>query len=485
MSLARKLALNTVIQLSGKVLSTITGIIVISLMTRRLGAEGFGAYSTANAFLQIFALVMDIGINVTFPAILGEHAHDEKYQERLFSAIFTLRLIMSAVVILLIAPLVAFVWPFPLAIKIAVVALSLSYVFPNLQQILIGVQQQRLRMGLSSIAENVGRLVNIAGLLMGPFFGWGLTAQCWIISVSSFSVFAINAWSVQRFLPLRWNWDPETWLMVLKRSWPVGLSIGLNLVYYKADTLILQHYRPGIEVGWYGAAYRVLEVLITVPFLYAGILLPILSKTWRDRRKEDLSALISRSLDVMILLTLPLIVGMYWFGERSLVLISGPEFIQAGSLSRILIFAVAAIYFNTILSYTIVALQAQRRMLPVYALTAVITLVSYFAFIPKYGAIAAAWLTVASESLILFGSAITVWRFVRFLPSGRLLAGTLVAAGAMWASGFYLSSLPLVLGIVLMSLIYAGLLLATKTVTPNRMRELFTINEGGPSPLGQ
>ena len=482
MSLAQKLALNTVIQLGGKVASTVTGIIVISLMTRRLGAEGFGAYSTANAFLQIFSLLLDVGINVTFPAMLGEHAHDEAFQKRAFAAIFTLRLLMSVAILLVIAPIVAFAWPFPWQIKVAVVALALSFVFPNLQQILTGVQQQKLRMGAASIAENVGRLLNIAGLLLAPLFGWGLIAQCWVISFSSGMIFAINLWSARRFLPLAWRWDPPFWLMTLKRSWPVGLSIALNLIYYKADTLVLQHFRPQAEVGWYGAAYRMLEVLATVPFLYAGILLPILSKAWNDRRLKDLSILVSRSLDVMILLTFPLIVGMRWFGEAALTWISGPDFAEAGALARVLVFAVASIYFNTVLSYAIVALQAQRRMLPLYAITAFGTLAGYFYFIPRFGAISAAWLTVASETAILLGSALTVWGFVRFRPSGRILGGAFVAAAAMWLTAGATASFPLLVRIVMAGLVYGLALLVTKTLTRSSLRTFFSVRDVGAQP---
>ena len=466
--------MNTVIQLAGKVGSTVTGIIVISLMTRWLGAEGFGAYSAANAFLQIFALILDVGINVTFPAMLGEHAHDEAYQKRLFTAILTLRLLMSAVILLLLAPLVAFIWPFPWEVKTAIFALSLSFVFPNLQQILTGVQQQRLRMGMA--------IINIAGLLLAPLFGWGLMAQCWIISLSSFTVFAMNALSVRRFLPLEWNWDTKIWWMTLKRSWPVGLSIGLNLIYYRADTLVLQHYRPEAEVGWYGAAYRILDVLVTVPFLYAGILLPILSKTWRDRRLKDLTQMVSRSLDVMILITLPLIVGMYWFGERALVLISGPEFLSAGTLAKVLIFAVTSIYFNTILSYTIIALQAQRKMLPVYAFTAFGTLAGYLLLIPLYGSMAAAWLTVASETTVLLGAIVTVRRYIKFSPSIRLLFGAIASAAAMWVAGSYTTTTPIYAGVIICGIVYVIFLVGTRTMTPASIQTLFTVQDPG-SPI--
>lgn len=479
MSIARALALNTVIQIGGKVASTITGIVIISLMTRTLGAEGFGAYAAANAFLQIFSLLMDVGINVTFPALLGEHADDEAFQKRAFSAIFTLRLLMSAAVLIVAAPLIALAWPFPWEIKFAVIALSLSFVFPNLQQIMIGVQQQRLHLGFSSIAENVGRLVNIAGLLLAPVFGWGLIAQCWIISASSAIVFAINAWSSRRFLPLAWNWDPAFWLTTLKRSWPIGLSIALNLIYYKADTLVLQYYRPQAEVGWYGAAYRMLEVLISIPFLYAGLLLPILSKAWRDRRLTDLSQLISRSLDVMILLTLPLVVGISRFGERTLIWISGPDFAEAGMLARVLVFAVASIYFNTVLSYAIVALQAQHKMLPLYAFTAVFTLSGYILLIPRFGALSAAWLTVVSETMILIGSTLTVWGYVRFSPSRRLCVGTVASSLIMWIASRYFAHFPLMVGILMTGLVYVIALVVTRTLTANSLKTLFSVRDPG------
>ncbi len=474
MSVTRALTISTVVQITGKVVSTLLGIVVISLMTRLLGTEGFGSYSTANAFLQVFILLADVGINVTFPAILGEHAHNPAYQQRVFTAVLTLRLLMTGVILLVIAPIVAFTWPFPWVIKLAILALSLSFAFPSVQQIMVGVQQQKLRMNAVAISENVGRLINIAGLLLAPMFGWGVVAQCAIISVGSGAVFLINVLSVRRFVPLVWNWDPTIWRMVLTRSWPVGLSIGLNLIYYKADALVLQFFRPQSEVGIYGAAYRLLEVLISIPFLYAGVLLPVLSKTWAEKRHEDLSALISRSLDLMILLILPLVIGMQWFGERVLVAISGPAFLAAGSIAKILVFGVAAIYLNTVLSHAVVALQAQKKMLPLYGFVAFGTLAGYLLFIPVYGAIAAAWLTVLSETLILLGSIVTVRQHVHFMPSLRIVGGAVFSGALMWYVGSATASFGLFSSLFLTSGTYLLVLAATRTITPAIVRTLLT-----------
>ncbi len=380
--------------------------------------------------------------------------------------------------------MVAFAWPFPWEIKLAIIALATSYLLPSIQQVFIGVQQQQLKTLASAIAENAVRLVLIAGLLISPSLGWGLIEQCLIISFSAVFGFLINLAAIRRLFPLTWNWDPTFWKALLSRSWPVGLSIALNLIYYKSDALILQYFRPAEEVGIYGAAYRILEVLISIPFLYAGILLPILSRTWAEKRLQDMSNLVSRSLDLMVLLILPLIVGMYWFGERMLVLISGPAFAPAGYIGFVLSFGVAAIYVNTILSHAIVALQAQRKMLPFYALVALGSIVGYLVFIPRFGAIAAAWVTVASEVAILLGSTATTLGFFSFRPHTRFLVGGGIAVAAMWGVSALTTHVPLILGIALSGLVYIAFLWITKTVTLDTVRELLALkNPTNPSGL--
>lgn len=192
MSLARSLALNTGVQILGKGVSTVLGIVIIGLMTRQLGTEGFGAYSTANAFLQVFALLLDLGLNVTLVALLGEHAGDEKYERRCTSALFTLRIVMAFLILGLVAPAVALASPYPLALKLAIIALTGSFIFPSLNQVVVGAQQRHLRMSMAAIAENVGRVIALAGLLIAQSQGWGLVPIMWFISLAGFGNFILK-----------------------------------------------------------------------------------------------------------------------------------------------------------------------------------------------------------------------------------------------------------------------------------------------------
>ena len=66
---------NTLIQLLGKILSTLTGLAVVALMTRGLGTHGFGHFTTIIAFLQTFAILVDFGLTMTAGKTLGENGY--------------------------------------------------------------------------------------------------------------------------------------------------------------------------------------------------------------------------------------------------------------------------------------------------------------------------------------------------------------------------------------------------------------------------
>lgn len=484
MSLMRAIAWNTGVQVAGKVLSTALGIALVALLTRQLGQEGFGMYSTANAFLQIFALLLDLGLNVTLIAMLGEHADDKAYEKRCLSALFTLRIVLAVVILGILAPIVAFAFPYPIELKLAIFALTASFIFPSLNQVVIGAQQRHLKMHMAAVSENVGRVIALAGVIAAPFLGWGLVPIMWVISVAGFGNFIVNFFSARRYAPLVWNWDPQFWLIALKRSWPIGVSIAFGLAYFKADTLILSLVRSQAEVGLYGAAYRVLEVLITVPFMYAGVLLPLLAKAYVKKDKDTLQKYISGSLDVMLLMAIPMVAGTWLLGTEVMRLIAGPDFVGSGEILRILVIAVAMIYLNTIFSHIVVAVNAQKKMLPVYAVVGLGTIALYFLLIPIYGVWAAAWLTVASEFVIGLGSLLVARRYLTITYRPKATLAALGATLVMTAVVIVTAAAPLAIRILLAASAYLGCVILFGGVSKDVLRDIFRLQKETPTELG-
>lgn len=482
MSETRAIAWNTGSQAVGKIISTLIGVVSISLMTRQLGQTGFGYYSTAIAFFQIFAIMLDLGINVMLVQILGEHKGDEAYENKAVSATMTFR-IVTGLVILGAAPFIGLLFPYAWEVKAAIFALWMSFFSASLNQVVIGVQQRHFKMHIVAISEILGRAILLVGLLIAIWSGLGLVPISIFISVGSVANLVMNWWIARRYASFRWNPDFAFWKMLLKRSWPIGVSILFNLAYFKADTIVLSLARSPEEVGIYGAAYRVLEILVTFPFMLAGIMLPLMANAWAKHDRTRFTHLLRQSFSVMLLIALPMALGIMVMGGPAMVFIAGPEFAASGEILKILAVATAVIYFGTISSHVVVAVNAQMKMLPIYIAVGILTVIGYFWLIPPYGMIAAAWLTVASETAV---AAAATWITFQASPNGlswsvclkALFASFVMALAILPLRDLWLP-IPILSGVV----IYLALIFITGAVSKETIQEVFAIRRGN-EPLG-
>jgi O-antigen/teichoic acid export membrane protein len=473
MSLARAVAANTGVQVIGKVLSIALGVVIVALMTRHLGQEGFGKYSTANAFLQVFAILLDLGLNVMIVQMLGERAGDEPFERRAVSAVFTLRLILGVIVIGL-APFIGLLIPsYDHELRLALFVIAGSFLFTILNQIVIGVQQRHLKMHVVAAGEVLGRITLLIGLIIAITQHWGLIPIVAFVTIGAALNFLVNILIARHYATFTWNVDVAFWKIALKRSWPIGVSILFSLIYYKSDTLVLSFVRPQAEVGIYGAAYRVLDILATFPFMYAGILLPLIANAWMKGDKERFHRMIQRSFDAFCLFVFPLMVGTQLVATQGMRLVAGEQFAASGPVLQILIVATGLIYFATIFSHAIVALDKQRTMLPVYIGTAIVTLAGYVLLIPRYGLWAAAWLTVASELVVGVASFWITIRSANMRLSYATALKTIMASAIMYAAARpFAGDSSFVLPVLIGGLVYTVIVFATGALTKKMIKEL-------------
>ncbi len=246
----------------------------------------------------------------------------------------------------------------------------------------------------------------------------------------------------RRFARIKLCFDFAVWREIAKKSWPLAITIIFNLIYLKTDTLLLSLIkRPseiGIiaEVGVYGAAYRVIDVLITVPFMFAGIILPILTARWAKGEKQGFNNVLQKSFDMMAMFAIPLVVGAQFTAKNIMVLVAGPDFEASGPILRILIAAAGIIFLGCMFAHAIIALDKQRKIIGFYVFTAITAVIGYIILIPRYSYFGAAWVTIYSELTIALASFYLVWKYSKFLPSlkpaAKILGASLVMAGLLY-----------------------------------------------------
>lgn len=474
MKLSTKIAYNTIIQFSSKIISTILGLIAIAIITRYLGRNAFGEYTTIITFLSFFGILADMGLTLITVQLISKPKADEK---NILSNLLALRLV-SAIIFLGIAPLVVLFFPYNSEIKIGVSIASFSYLAIALNQIFIGLFQKNLRMDKVSISEVTSRIVLLIGIILVYRFDRGLIGVIQVTVISSLINFLMNYGFSRSILPIGLKFDFKYWKIIIIKSWPLTLTITLNLVYLKADTLILSLVKPAGDVGLYGAAYKIIDVLVTIPFMFAGIILPIMTSRWAAGKHREFKNILQRSFDVMVIFSIPLVFGTQLVAKEVMVLIAGKEFAESGAILRILIIAATLIFLGNMFSHAIIAIDKVKKLFTAYLFTAITSLISYIVFIPLFSYFGAAWVTVYSEATVTLFFIYLIYKYTKFFPDLTILFKSLLASCIMFVSLLFIEklyNLNLFIALSLATLVYFGTMFSLRAI--NKKDLLIILNK--------
>ncbi|MEK7122454.1 MAG: flippase [Patescibacteria group bacterium] len=468
MSLARSIAYNTLLQTTAKIVSTFFAILAFAMIARYLGTNGFGAYATITAFLQLFGIMVDMGLTVITIQMVSEAGAD---QHKNFRNLFTIRL-LSGIVIYLIAPAIALLLPYPTDVKLGIAVMAPSFFLSSLIQISTARYQAEVKMLAPTIAEIASKIVLIAGVAFIAQTDIGLMGVLAMILANNAAQWLILVvWRGHwRWMRLAFDWS--IWRDVFFRTWPIALSILCNVVYLRADTIILSLFRPQADVGIYGAAFRVLEVMMTLPIMFVGLTLSSFTRAWSQGDRPAFARYFQKTFDVMAITSFPLVVGTWFVGTDAMILVTGEEFAASGSVLKLLMIAVGAIFFGSLFGHLINIIFEQRRMLIGYAAVAILGLGAYIVFIPIYSYYAAAIITIATEFLVAFIGFGVFYYKTRVAPSLLVAAKAVLSSAAM---GIFLYAFPhwhLAAKVLMAIVVYGAILFITGGLTKDLIRAL-------------
>ncbi|MFH1711872.1 MAG: oligosaccharide flippase family protein [Patescibacteria group bacterium] len=468
----KALAKNTALQITGKLLATFFGLLTVAVLARYLGTAGYGQLTIALTFLSVFAVIVDFGLTLTTTQMISEHKARE---EHLLGNLLSLRII-SAVLFLALAPIVALAFPYDNIVKIAIAVGAVSYLFGTTSQMLVGVFQKRLVIGRFVLAELINRGGVLLGAIIAPLFGLSLVGIVWIlVAGNALQLISILIFA-GRYVKLRLKLNLATWKDIISRSWPIGASIFFNLIYLRGDIVFLSLYRSEAEVGIYGAAYKVVDVIAAVPVMFMGLVLPMLVATWSKKTaeaKESFHKQMQNFFDFFSVAALPIALGSIAVGPALMTLIAGEDFKESGEILMVLGPAAAIVFFGSLSGHAIVAVNKQRIMTWAYFAVAVVTVAGYMICIPIYGMWAAAWWTLISEILILILTFTVVMRVSKFRPKMKTFCIASLASIIMFLGLLMFPTIHVLAEIVLGTIIYVIALAALGGPRPKDVAKLF------------
>ena len=472
MNLTQQIAKNTGLQIMSKILSTILGLVAIAFVARILGAEQFGWYTTSSSFVQFIGILADFGFMLITSQMLAENNFP---QIKLLNTLFTWRLIV-AIVLFGLAGILIWFFPYITEIKIATVIISFSFFFITINQVLTGYFQYKLKMIIPAIGEILGRLFLVAGVILIYFGNFNKTffSLMFVISLASFIFFIyllVNSPKIKLKI------DKQITKIAFAKMWPLTISIMFNAFYLLGDRIILPLYVSQKNVGFYGASYRVLDIILQIIALSMAIILPLLSASWSNQKIEEFKERMQISFDFLALTTFPMIAGILALATPVMEFVAGTNFTPSGKILSILIFAIIGVYFGQIGGHLMLSMNKQKKSLIVFILTAILGIISYFIFIPKFGIWGAVGVTIATEmfaGILLLTLSIY---YAKYMPKLLTLFKIFLSSVIMGILIYYLPSPHILVSIIMGILIYSGFILIFKTVKFKTVKELFNINQ--------
>lgn len=326
-----------------------------------------------------------------------------------------------------------------------------------------------------SVLDKLLMILLSAYFLFGPTGGefsirWFLYIQIFSTALACLTAWFIIQFRYQRFNPARIH--KTEMLALIKSSLPYAALILLMSIYIRSTPLILERLAGATENGLFAEAFRILDMLNMLGYLFAGMLLPMFARMMAN--KEAIHALLRNSTNILMSISIAATAWAVIYARETMHLLYQDDSDTLTTLYRFILFSLPAMSLMNIYSTLLTAAGALNQLIRIAAWGSAMSLLGGFVLIYFFRSTGAAisfcsiqwvlgiWYIVASQKkLKLYTNLPWLMRFTIFF---------LVLALSNFVLHFIGTSLSL--SLVLNVPLYVGYLLATRLVNFREIRSL-------------
>ena len=247
-----------------------------------VGAGEYGLFYSLFNFSLLFNIILDLGLTSYNNREISRHSQLlSKYLSNIVVLKFTLSILYTAFC-LGVALIMGYDRRQVFILLFLVINQFLSSFILYFRSNLSGLQLFKTD-SILSVLDRVLMIAICSLLIWGSIFNIHFTIEWFVFAQTgsymvTFLVAFLLVYLKTDFFNLRF--DRTFLLSIIRQSYPFAILALLMNIYSRIDSVMLERILPGgnVESGIYAQAFRIVDALNMVPFLFAGLLLPILSK---------------------------------------------------------------------------------------------------------------------------------------------------------------------------------------------------------------
>ena len=439
MSLARAVAWNTAVQVGGRAVGLIASIAFNALLVRHLGIATYGQFVAASTYVGMFMILGEAGL---YLVAVRRAMQEPERREQILGTAFGLRLLWTLLPLSL-AYVVAQLIPeehFPnydRTVKTAIAILALNEYLRLICQFLTAVFRMHLRMELAVIGEVGSRVVALVGIVVVANRGGGLLSAAGAL-VAANGLNLLYQWAMSRRLErFRPQLHRTLAREIAREAIVVAGVLIMSLLRTQVGVFLLSLLRPAEDVGIYGVAIKVHEVVITFPAMFSAVLFPVLSRLASEDHAK-LRRIFQRSFDVMALAGVGLAVTLMVVAPQFARILGEP---RATTPMRLLATTLPTVFVSMSFAQLVLAVGRHAVLLRLYTVLATATFVANMLLIPHFSYRTIPIVSIAIEAFLLLGLALywTRWRGLTLrlravwcVPIGAVVCVTIIGGAHTW-----------------------------------------------------
>ena len=393
----RRLAANVLALMLGTSMARVLSALTVVLVSRQIGPEGAGQYSSSMAFVALTVVLFSLGLDEW---LLYRGAQSESELRVGLSSVLSLKLALGSVWL-------AALWLIARHLDRA----SLPWVLVVLCALSVWMEEIA-KSGWTVFKVHARNDMTL--ILMSGFQGLFLAITLWLIGRS---VFAPAGYLAGRFLAAGVGAGASVWFAVrmvgldirprtfwtsIRGAFPFAISIALAMTYGRADLAIVALKLDKTAAGVYGPAIMLTNALFLIPSAFYGVMVPTLGRSSTEDRSE-----VRRVSTVLIfgIAVLGVVVGSgLTFLSRPLILtLYGDPFAASAEVLAVLGGVLILRFPNVALAAVLVAAGWQMPRVGVQALSAAVNVGLNLVVVRRFGVMGVSVVYVISEAVLFLG----------------------------------------------------------------------------------
>lgn len=412
------------IDLSSKVIPLVT----FPWIVRALGPESYGKVGFATAVTGFFGLLSAPGFRAYG---VRESARAAESTRTLAQKLMSARIVLALFSYLLLLAYTFTLAPHDSLTRVLLVISGTSFLVAavDVEWLYIG----HSRMWRVASAAILGQFIYMAVILAcvhRPGDAWYVPLAVAVSAIVSTSILLRRARAdFDIGLP---RYMPEEWRKFLPVCVTLGMASVMLMIYDHIDTVMLRYMRTEAEVGLYVASYRLMAISMSFLVVLAQVFFPLFSGTANGDSSQT-QRYAQWMANSSIALALPISTGGFLLARPICELVMGARYSGAEFLLRWLMLNLLSGSAAVLFSSRLVPINRERQYLGCVATGAATNIILNFIFIPKFGAIAAVFTTIAAQTVVASMS-FYFTRDLQHAEFGRPLILSTVASAVMACS---------------------------------------------------